>query len=182
MKPYVLILDDFIESYDYFRDFCDTAKFEDTTNPYDGFVYPGVCMKAPFEIIQYSIQKAVGHCNLIHGALRLSLNGVKAPYQVHADDFMGGQSTIIVYLNRPEHCRGGTAFMRHKETGYERGIEGEGWKADEGKSEAWETIMECPMRSNRALIFDSRLLHRATPTQGFGTDASNGRLVFVGVF
>jgi hypothetical protein len=182
MKLSFQVFDDFIESYDYFRDFCDRATFEDTVNPHDGFVYPNICMKAPFECIQYALVKAIGHANLIHGALRLSLGGVKAPYQAHADDFMGGQYTVIVYLNRPEHCRGGTALLRHKRTGAERGFDNAEWQDDESKPEAWETTLLCPMRSNRAFVFDSRLLHRSEPVQGFGTDQTNGRLVFVGVF
>jgi hypothetical protein len=182
MKLYAQIYDNFIESYDYLRAFCDTATFEDTINPYDGFVYPGVCMKAPFEIIQYSLVKAIGHANLIHGALRLSTQDVKAPYHVHADDFMGGQYTVIVYLNRPRHCQGGTSFLRHKQTGAVRGIDSPDWQADEASPEAWATEFICPMKSNRALIFDSRLLHRAEPMDGFGADPTDGRLVFVGVF
>lgn len=181
MKPYVHIYDDFIESYEFFRGFCDTAKFEDTVNPYDGFVYPGVCMNAPFEIIQYSLVKAIGHANLIHGALRLSTAGVKAPYHVHADDFMGGDYTVIVYLNRPEDCQGGTSFLKHKKTGATKGFQG-GWEQDQANHEAWDVDFMCPMRSNRAVIFDSRLLHRAEPMDGFGSSATDGRLVFVGVF
>lgn len=181
MKLHSQIYDNFIESYDYFRTFCDTAKYEDTVNRFDGFTYPGVCMQAPFEIIQYALVKAIGHANLIHGALRLSTQGVKAPYHVHADDFMGGQYTVILYLSRPEHCQGGTSFMRHKATGHLYGKQG-GWEQDEANPEAWEVDSYCPMRSNRAVIFDSRLLHRADPMDGFGHDATNGRLVFVGVF
>ena len=181
MKQYCTVFDDFIESYDYFRSFCDTAQYKDTVNPYDKFTYPGVCMQAPFEVIQYSLVKAIGHANLIHGALRLSTQGVRAPYHVHADDFMGGQYTVIVYLSRPDHCQGGTAFMKHKATGHLYGTQG-GWEQDESNREAWTTDFICPMRSNRALIFDSRLLHCAEPMDGFGKDAADGRLVFVGVF
>lgn len=175
------IIDNFIESYDYFRSFLDTAEFQDVENPLDGFKYPGICMGAPMEIVQYSIYKWLGHCNLKHGAIRLSLADAVQPYTAHADDFMGGQYTIIVYLNRPEHCRGGTTLLRHKATGYERSSEGDEWKVDEGNEKAWEATMMCPMRSNRAFIFDSRLLHRQEH-KGYGTDAHNGRMVFVGVF
>jgi hypothetical protein len=181
MKLCYQIIDDFIESYDYLRAFLDTAKFTDVNNPIDGFDYPGICQGAPMEIIQYSLVKAVGHANLKHGAIRMSLAGAPQPYEVHADDFMGGEYTVIVYLNRPEHCQGGTSFHRHKATGYERSNEGDEWKVDEGNRGAWEQTFLCPMRSNRALIFDSRLLHRQEP-MGFGTDPYNGRMVFVGVF
>jgi hypothetical protein len=174
------ILDNFIESYDWFRSFLDTADFQDVENRMDGFSYPGICQGAPMECIQYSIYKAIGHANLKHGAIRMSLANAKQPYEVHADDFMGAQYTILVYLNRPEHCRGGTSFHRHKATGYEYSTQGDEWKADESNRDAWEQTFLCPMKSNRALIFDSRLLHRQDP-MGFGTDAHNGRMVFVGV-
>ena len=37
-----------------------------------------------------------------------------SPQRPHTDP---GLLAAIVYLNKPEHCRGGTSFFRHKETG-----------------------------------------------------------------
>jgi hypothetical protein len=181
MKPYAMIYDNFLESYGYFRDFCDTAVFKDEVNPYDGFTYPDVCLRAPFEVIQQAMYRAVGHCNLIHGALRLSRHGKDQPYKVHSDELFGASFTLLVYLNRPEHCKGGTAFVRHS-SGAVRGTDNDLWRADESNPSAFETVFMSPMVSNRAIIFDSGLLHRAEPSEGFGTDNHDGRMVFVGAF
>jgi hypothetical protein len=98
---------------------------------------------------------------------------------------MGGYS-LMVYLNRPQDCRGGTSLVRHVETGMDsnpRNEEEEAiWKRDTNKREAWEVTEMCPMRANRACVFPAERMHRAEPVGGFGHDQRHGRMVMTAFF
>jgi hypothetical protein len=125
-----------------------------------------------------------------HGALRLTLAGDRGRYRVHVD--AGVEWSGVLYLSRPEQCRGGTSFFRHRSTGTERApvcaeelarchfqspqqaldrILGE----DSNDESKWETLTVIPMRFNRLVLFRPWLWHSAG--DGFGDSLENGRLV-----
>jgi hypothetical protein len=129
-----------------------------------------------------------------HGKCRLTLAGDEGLGGVHIDaSYWSG----ILYLSRPEDCRGGTEFFRHKATGSDRfpltreelaktgfatfeeaqrGIaEAEGKNVD-----AWEHQMTVPMRFNRLVLLRPWLWHTAGPA--FGDTPENGRLVYLMFF
>lgn len=117
--------------------------------------------------------------------LRRSLAGCKAPHQAHTD-FSMGQFSLMVYLNRAEHCRGGTALLRNRETGEESNptdAYGEQvWRRDTNNPAAWDKTLMCAMKPNRAFIFKADLYHRAEPIGGFGADSKDGRMVMTMFF
>jgi hypothetical protein len=101
--------------------------------------------------------------------------------------------SLMLYLNRETHCRGGTEIVRfrNEELGEgggdmeygptdEYGVEI--WKEYTNDQYAWERVNICEMKPNRAFIFDSRLMHRAAPIGGFGSNAQDGRLVLTVFF
>lgn len=129
-----------------------------------------------------------------HMKCRITLASDPAEAQVHIDP---GYWSGILYLSRPEDCRGGTRFFRHKATGTERApltldecramgfsdakamqtamIERDGKIASR-----WEQVMEVPMRFNRLVLLRPWLWHTAGP--GFGRGLDDGRLIYVMFF
>jgi hypothetical protein len=112
---------------------------------------------------------------------------------VHSDA-IAERYAAIVYLNRPEQCRGGTAFYRHRELGLDRmptaGPEAETIAAHLGLSpealvdrlvadghepaEHWEPAGMVAMRFNRCVVFESSQFHARTDT--FGDTPQTARL------
>jgi len=178
----MIIKDNFLGEFASFRHYCDHLAYAGKYNPVDGIFYPGIDFDIP-PIIQAEVKHKI-ECLVSHSIktnfmfLRLSLAGMEQPHQVHTDASMG-QKTCILYLSRPEYVQGGTTLVRHH-----TGFEGDPltpaqvalWEQDQADAEKWEIVDSCPMVSNRAVIFDSHLLHRAEPIGGFGDNAENGRL------
>lgn len=185
----MLIQDGFLSDYGRARRWADGASFSDTTNPVDGVVYPGICADIPEWLrgdIEAGVERMTGAPAKIHHLFaRLSTKGMKAPHQAHTDSTMGGYS-LMVYLNRPEDCRGGTALVRHKVTGMDSNpedyLEELVWKRDTNKGDAWEETERCEMKSNRGCVFPAEKMHRAEPVGGYGTEQKHGRLVLTAFF
>jgi hypothetical protein len=111
-------------------------------------------------------------------------------YRVHVD--IGVNWSGVLYLNRPEQCRGGTSFFRHRGT---RSDHAPTTAADLVRCNAktaqealdrilgtdsndpaqWETTVSVPMQFNRLVLFRPLLWHSAG--EGFGDSTANGRLV-----
>lgn len=126
-----------------------------------------------------------------HGHCRLTLKGDRGLSGVHIDPcFYSG----ILYLSRPQDCRGGTDFFRHRRTGLDRvpatsaGVQAAGFvdhnqlieevvNADTTKPAKWEKSFTAPMRYNRLILFSPWMFHNAAP--GFGSGPDDGRLVLL---
>lgn len=189
MKPHSLIIDDFLTTFDELRAYADEAVYQDIENPVDGVSYPGICAYVP----RPCQTEIVGNLSAVMGAeviphrifMRLSKADVPVPHQAHTDATMG-QFSLMLYMNRAEHCKGGTSLVRHKQTGMCRNPRNEQelsyWKRDCNSPDEWDILNLCRMQPNRAFIFDATLFHRAEPIGGFGDDAKNGRLVLTCFF
>jgi hypothetical protein len=163
--------------------------------------YPGLLSTAPLSIpgLDGTVGKLIGHpvvpqSGTSHQHCRLTLAGDKGASGVHIDPcFFSG----ILYLSRPEDCRGGTDFFRHKPTGLERapldmaGAMKAGFSdpntlieevvnKDTLKPARWDKVFTAPMRFNRLILFSPWLFHNSG--NGFGTNADNGRLVHLMFF
>lgn len=189
MKPVAYIGDDFLPDFGRVRAWADEASYADVVNPADGVAYPGICTSIPGWLAQevwQGTRKLFGYAPICRAIFtRLSLAGSKAPHQAHTDASMG-QYSLMLYLNRPQDCVGGTSLLRHRETGAESNPTDEAgveiWKRDTNVADAWEPTLVCGMKANRALVFAADLYHRAEPIGGFGDNASNGRLVLTMFF
>lgn len=129
-----------------------------------------------------------------HSHCRLTLANDKGLSGVHIDPcFYSG----ILYLNLPEHCRGGTDFFRHKRTGLDRvpidaaqmlasgyadpnQLIEEVVNGDTLKPSKWEKQFTVPMRFNRLVLFSPWMFHNSA--RGFGSGPDNGRLVHLMFF
>jgi hypothetical protein len=113
---------------------------------------------------------------------------------VHTDQHPGSRSfTCLLFLNQPEECSGGTAFLQHRPSGlycgdtrsmsnliednpnlYHNGINY--WNQDDGK--IWQMTQYAEMKSNRLIIFPSDFFHTAYHPMDSFFDFSRLTLVF----
>lgn len=184
-----MIVDGFLRSFDSLRAYADTAKFIDEINQVDGVVYPKICREIPTAIKEEILQRLA----IIKGApldsytlfMRQSPEGVVCPHQAHTDNAMGRWS-LMLYLNRPEHCIGGTGLLRHKASGIAFAPADDEFldiiHRDQNTAEAWDVYEVFEMVTNRAAIFDASKIHRAEPVGGYGDSNHNARLVLTCFF
>jgi hypothetical protein len=184
-----LIIDSFLDNYEWFRAYCDEVEYGDVVNPVDGVSYPGINSQIPIFIsseVIYKVSKAIGK-GVIQSTmfLRMTRDGVDVPHQAHTDVSMGDYGAIV-YINREKDCKGGTSFIKHKETGLDCNPRNESeqdvWNKDVNNYDAWKIKDMCGMKQNRALIFNTNEMHRAEPPSGFGSDKKTSRLILCSFF
>lgn len=129
-----------------------------------------------------------------HAKCRLSLAADKGTAKVHVDP---AHWSGILYLSRPEDCRGGTEFFRHLPSGTERAPYDDREAAQYGYASSremvrqilaadstddskWEMTMRVPMRFNRLVLLRPWLWH--TAGENFGETPENGRLIYLMFF
>ncbi|MGN7917869.1 MULTISPECIES: DUF6445 family protein [Lysobacter] len=129
-----------------------------------------------------------------HAKFRITLGSDQGRGKVHVDP---GYWSGVLYLSRPEDCRGGTDFFRHRRTNTDRRPMNERELAELGYASideahqdiierdglddsCWETTMTVPMRFNRLILLRPWLWH--TAGAGFGDSLQNGRLVYLMFF
>ena len=129
-----------------------------------------------------------------HAKCRITLASDVGRGKVHIDH---SHWSGILYLSRPEDCRGGTEFFRHRRTNTDRApmndaeLAATGYRSyeelhreiieKEGTDDTqWEPTMQVPMRFNRLVLLRPYLWHTAGPA--FGDTLENGRLVYLMFF
>ncbi|WP_448659861.1 DUF6445 family protein [Sphingomonas sp. CJ99] len=129
-----------------------------------------------------------------HAKCRITLAGDVGRASVHVDS---AHWSGILYLSRPEDCRGGTEFFRHKPTGMDRAplndaeAHAHGYPSGPEMTQAilekdtldpdqWEMTMRVPMRFNRLALLRPWLWH--TAGEAFGDSLENGRLIYLMFF
>lgn len=197
MIPAVYIIDDFLSDPDAVRAQALRLTYSKTGH------YPGRDSVERLEIprldeavsaIMRQPFKAEWPEDFAHGKCRLTLASDDKPAAVHVDP---SNLSGILYLSRPEDCRGGTDFFRHIRTGTDRvpmtsqelGALGYSSYKDmhrdvvmkEGLDRSkWEHTMNIPMRFNRLVLLQPHYWH--TAGAGFGDSVENGRLVYLMFF
>ena len=126
-----------------------------------------------------------------HGKCRITLAGDVGQAKVHVDP---AHWSGLLYLSRPEDCRGGTEFFRHRPTNSDRAPYNDAEAMAQGFTSAkgmvddiisrdgtddskWEMTMRVPMRFNRLVLLRPWLWH--TAGEAFGDRPENGRLVYL---
>lgn len=158
--------------------------------------YPGVMSDTPLDVggMDAAVSSLVGESltgapGTMHRSCRLTLKNDRGVTGIHIDPcYYSG----ILYLSRPEDCRGGTEFFRHRRTdldsvphdiarinaaGYEdiNALVEDVVNKDTRSPSKWERIFVAPMRFNRLILFSPWMFHDAAP--GFGNTPENGRLI-----
>jgi hypothetical protein len=129
-----------------------------------------------------------------HGHCRVALAADDAPGRIHIDQ---SHWSGILYLSRPQDCRGGTEFYRHIRTNTDRvpmdppSLSKIGYSSyeelqhdildkDALDRSKWELTMTVPMRFNRLVLLQPHYWHTSGP--GFGNSLENGRLIYLMFF
>jgi hypothetical protein len=194
MRTSVMIVDDFLDNAIGLRE----AALRLTYPPQQG-AFPGRNSRERINIggLEQEVSRLVGEPLLpidppeSHAKCRLTLAADSGRGKVHIDQ---SHWSGILYLSRPEDCRGGTDFFRHRRTGTDRApidarelarlgyasfdeMQRDLVAKDGADDDKWERIMSVPMRFNRLVLLRPWLWHTAGP--GFGDRPENGRLVYL---
>lgn len=123
-----------------------------------------------------------------HGKFRITQQDDPSRYLVHVDpSFLSWVG--VIYLSLPEHCRGGTAFYRHKGLNSDRTppqavLEDHGFSSiaellqqDGRDPDRWDLVMTVPMRFNRLVFYRPWMWHSAA--EAFGQSKIDARLVYL---
>lgn len=197
MVPAVYVIDDFLPDPEAFRARALQLTYEGRGN------YPGrdSIERLPIESLDEGVSaimrqrfRAQTGQEFSHSKCRLTFASDDEVAGVHVDP---SHLSGILYLSRPEDCRGGTEFFRHIRTGTDRVPMGGdelrrlGYSSyaemhsdivvKEGRDRSkWERTMVVPMRFNRLVLLQPHYWH--TAGAGFGNCVENGRLVYLMFF
>lgn len=197
MPTSLIIVDDFLNNASELRDAALRLDYPEQ----DG-AFPGRNSQERIEIggLAQQVSRLVGEPLKLmsplqsHAKCRVTLAANKGRAKVHVDR---AHWSGILYLSRPEDCRGGTEFFRHRRTGTDRApinerelaamgyasseeVHREIIEKDSNDDSKWELTMQVPMRFNRLVLLRPWLWHTAGPA--FGDRIENGRLVYLMFF
>ena len=190
----ILVIDNFLARPLSFRDKALSLPFYDIKF-LDGETYKRIHPRSTDEFKRSLEQAMQGSIEQQYSLLRLNYAGEKPNNAIHSDNDCGGYAAIL-YLSLPEHCQGGTALWRHRETGLEyfpseqetrrlgrspkRLLET--LSRDWNRPEAWERTETSEMKFNRLIVYPANYFHSRWPIEAFGTKPENGRLIWLTFF
>jgi len=192
-----LVVDDFLDNAEALRAHALTLDYPEQEGQFPG---RNSLQRTNIEGLTEAVSRIIGERLVAapppqsHAKTRLTLESDKGRGKVHVDE---SHWSGILYLSRPEDCRGGTEFFRHKATGLDQfPFTGEQLREhgfadhadahrqlierDGTDDSAWESLMMLPMKFNRLVLLRPFLFHTAGP--GFGDTPENGRLVYLMFF
>lgn len=198
MPTSFIVVDDFLDDPEPLRNAALNMTYPDVQGP-----YPGRNSKERINLegLHNEISRLVGEPlvpmahDQAHGKCRIAMANDVGTAKVHTD---GSHWSGILYLTKPEDCKGGTEFFRHKATNTERApyndresMEKFGapsakqWVADILESDSaddskWDMTMRIPMRYNRLVLLRPWLWH--TAGESFGDKPENARLIYLMFF
>lgn len=190
----LLVKDNFLPDPERVRQEALTTPFGDYIGP-DSELYQHVQVR-PNEEFSEILSEAVGaKVSQSLTLFRINYAGELPTNPVHSDQCCSAFACVL-YLNKPEDCRGGTAFWRNKATGWdsmptEAAIRSKGKSpkreyskivGDGDNLNGWEQTSLTDMKFNRMIIYPSRRFHSRFPIEAFGNTVENGRLIWVSFF
>jgi hypothetical protein len=198
MPTSLIIVDDFLSNAHELRDAALRLTYPEQDGAFPGrnslerIEVGGLAQKAS-ELVREPL-KAISPPQS-HAKFRITMAQDKGRAKVHIDS--GAHWSGILYLSRPEDCRGGTEFFRHRRTNTDRAPINAAERAalgyassqemyrdiieqDSNDDSKWELTMRAPMRFNRLVLLRPWLWH--TAGEAFGDSLENGRLVYLMFF
>lgn len=192
MRPILTIVDDFLPNPKHIRVSVIERGFKDEM--FEGSPYHTVNADyLPNEIPS-------GICNLyarpvnIHvAAFRQGKAGSPLHNLVHADNTCSDLASVL-YLNLPQHTPtdSGTAFWRHKNTGWEHmptedQLQGASYSIarfaeDWHNADSWEMVFLARAKFNRLITYPTTAFHSRWPWSGHGTTDEDARLIHAAFF
>lgn len=198
MPTSLIIVDDFLDDPYVLRNAALRLNYPEAKGPYPG---RNSVERIDLEGLNNEVSRLVGEPlvpmihNQAHGKCRMAFASDVGTARVHTD---GSHWSGILYLSKPEDCRGGTEFFRHIPTNTERAPysdkesaekfgapSAKQWVADllerdTADESKWELTLRIPMRFNRLVLLRPWLWH--TAGESFGDSPENGRLVYLMFF
>lgn len=117
-------------------------------------------------------------------AFRLGHEKTELHVNIHADNPISDYASVM-YFNRPEECKGGTAFYTLKETGWntmptQEVLDSSGYSLDWLRNkwqqeDAWDRHTIAGMKFNRMIFYPSQYFHSRFPLQGWGEESEPER-------
>ena len=190
MRTVLQIVDDFLPNPDVVRNTVISQGFKD--EKFEDTIYHTVNADyLPSDI-------PVGLCRLFNKSVNIHVAAfrqgkVGSPIHnvVHADNTCASLASVL-YLNPTPAPGSGTAFWKHKVTGWdqqptedqlrEANLTIEGFCADWHKLEAWEMVTLTGAKYNRLIIYPTVKFHSRWPLDGFGETDESARLVHCAFF
>jgi hypothetical protein len=189
----IQVFDNFIDDPERVRQSAIRSGFG-TWNPNKGDIganfYEGVNFWGDHATLFRALHKKIG--TIIPSSMFFRINNPKHVQHslIHSDrDY--GEHTAIVYLS-PTSCeRSGTAFYKHRETGWtdrpplEELIKDPEFLAKYKQQERaaddrdWQMYRFVEAKYNRCLVFDAPKIHCRIPKLGYGTTENDSRMVWV---
>lgn len=184
MTPVLTIVDNFLIRPDEMRELVLSQPFRDIEH--QGAVYKDVQPVEKYHVLPGLTDLFGREIKWYMGAWRRNSKGSQLHSLVHADNSCASMAAVL-YLNPPEQCQGGTAFWKHKATGWESmpteqqlkdaGMTLEEIAADWHKEDAWEMTTLAGMRFNRLITYPTTMFHSRWPWEGFGDSPEDSRLI-----
>ncbi len=198
MRTNLIVVDDFLENADELRSVGLRLTYPDIPGTYPGRnSQERVSVDGLTELVSGITGEALDPVvqDYSHGKFRIAMARDKGQGDIHFD--MSAHWSGVLFLSRPQDCRGGTEFFRHKATGTEQApitreeLNTMGFTDHNQMVEAmvqrdgvdrskWDLQIQVPMRFNRLVLFNSWLWHTAGP--GFGETLQDGRLIYLMFF
>src|SRR5690348_16680077 len=113
MPTSIILVDDFLDEPHVLRDAALRLNYPEAKGPYPG---RNSVERINLDGLNNEVSRLVGEPlvpmihNQAHGKCRIALASDIGKAKVHVD---GSHWSGILYLSRPEDCRGGTEFFRH---------------------------------------------------------------------
>lgn len=187
-------LDDFLPDPLAYREQALKEKFYDIRGP-DGELYKNINVR-PSDELESLISLRLGrNVKCSYSLLRMNFEGELPNNAVHSDNGYD-QFAAILYLSRPEDCRGGTGFWKHQKYGWtnfptlnqlrqtckkpEKILKQ--LSMDYNRPGAWELTHIAEMKFNRMIVYPTQQWHSRYPWEAFGKTREDARLIWVSFF
>lgn len=198
MPTSFIVIDDFLDNAHELRKAALNLDYPPVQGPYPG---RNSAQRLKIEGLDQEVSRLVGEPltsmqdTQAHGKFRVASAHDRGSAKVHVD---ASHWSGILFLSRPEDCKGGTEFFRHKETNTERvpynddeamkrfhTPSAKKWvtellERDSNDDSKWDMTFRIPMRFNRLILFRPWLWHSAG--ESFGTTMEDSRLIYLMFF
>jgi len=190
MRPILTIVDDFLPNPDLVRREVLAQGFEDV--PFEGTIYHTVNVKYQPAEIPAGLGRLFNRpINILVSAFREGRKGSHLHNLVHSDTTCASLASVL-YLNPATPLRSGTAFWRHRATGWTQqptddqlqkaGLTIEEFCKDWHNPDAWDQTNFAEAQYNRLITYPTSLFHSRWPWGGFGDSSESARLIHCAFF
>lgn len=189
MRAILTIVDDFLLNPDEVRELAIQQGFE--TREFEGVPYHTVNINPSVAILSQLAELYGRPVNIHVQAFRQGRLNSPLHNLVHSDNSCSEIASVL-YLNPIAPHESGTAFWRHRATGWEhqpteeqleeKGLTIQEFCRDWHKADAWDRIFLARSKYNRLITYPTTAFHSRWPWSGFGKTDEEARLIHAAFF